>query len=268
MATTRAEEHRKAFAGRKRAFTITFAIVAILFAGSAYLTNYNFIDGLTSIPQAAIWSVENLLPDERALDLLPGIISILFETALVSVAVTVCASITAFVFCIFGTDTMKPNAIVARAIRIVAAFFRNVPDAVWALLLLFSFGQNILTGFFALFFTTFGFLTRTFIEMTDEVSSSCVEALKATGASPLQIVAQGIIPSAMAEIVSWVLYMVETNIRASTLIGILTATGIGALFNLYYTRMDWPAAGLVVISLIVLVVAIEIVSSRIRKVIL
>jgi len=139
---------------------------------------------------------------------------------------------------------------------------------VWAILLLFSFGQNVLTGFFALFFATFGLLTRTFIETIDEVSSSCVEAMYATGATSLQTVFQGIIPSSMPAIVSWVLYMIETNIRSSTLIGILTATGIGALFDLYYKRLDFGSASLVVISIVVLVIAIEIASNQIRKVIM
>ena len=51
------------------------------------------------------------------------------------------------------------------------------------MILLFSFGQSSLTGYFALFFGSFGFLTRAFIETIDEVSGSSVEALGATGAS-------------------------------------------------------------------------------------
>ena len=52
------------------------------------------------------------------------------------------------------------------------------------------------------------------------------------------------------------------------LIGILTATGIGYLFDLYYKRLDFSSASLVVVSIIVLVIAIELVSNLIRKVIL
>ena len=111
-------------------------------------------------------------------------------------------------------------------------------------------------------------LTRTFIETIDEVSSSCVEALRATGATSLHIVFQGIIPSTASLIVSWVLYMIETNIRASTLIGILTGTGIGYLFDIYFKRMDYGSASLVVILIVVLVIGIELISNQIRKVIL
>lgn len=111
-------------------------------------------------------------------------------------------------------------------------------------------------------------LTRTFIETIDEVSASCVEALYATGATSLQTVFHGVIPSSLPEIISWILYMIETNIRSSTLIGILTATGIGYLFDLYYKRMDYSSASLVVISIVILVIAIEILSNKIRKVIM
>jgi len=256
------------FAKRKRIFTLAFLGVLALFVVSAVMTNYDVIGGFESIPKAIIWMAKNFIPNEKAWTRLPNILAKLAETALVSVAVTVCAAVCAFFFSLLGTKTTKANPWIARTVRIIAAFFRNVPDVVWAILLLFSFGQNILTGFFALFFATFGMLTRAFIETIDEVSASCVEALHATGATYLQTVFQGVIPSSMPEMVSWILYMIETNIRASTLIGVLTATGIGYLFDLYYKRMDYSSASLVVISIVILVIVIEGISNKIRKVIM
>jgi phosphonate transport system permease protein len=111
-------------------------------------------------------------------------------------------------------------------------------------------------------------LTRTFIETIDEVSADCVEALHASGATYMQTVFQGIVPSSISEIITWILFMIETNIRSSALIGILTATGIGYLFDLYYKRLDYPAASLVVLSIVVLVIILEGISSKIRKVIM
>jgi len=256
------------FVKRKRTLTLAFLGIAAIFIGSSLVTGYSVIGGFESIPKAIIWMSTNLIPDEKAWTRLPNILTKLTETALVSVAVTVCAAICSFFFSLMGTRTTKVNPWISRIVRVIAAFFRNVPDVVWAILLLFSFGQNVLTGFFALFFYTFGTLTRAFIETIDEVSASCVEALHATGATSLQMVFQGIIPSSMPTIVSWVLYMIETNIRNSTLIGILTATGIGALFDLYYKRLDYGSASLVVLSIVVLVIAIELTSNQIRKVII
>jgi len=256
------------FIKRKWTFTWTFLGVTALFVIASVATDYSVIGGFSSIPKAIFWMAANFIPDEKAWSRFPDILAKLIETALLSVAVTVCAAICAFFFSLLGTKTTKVNPWIGRIVRIIASFFRNVPDVVWAMLLLFSFGQNILTGFFALFFATFGLLTRTFIETIDEVSASCVEALHATGATFLQTVFQGIIPSSLPVIVSWILYMIETNIRTSTLIGILTATGIGNLFDLYYKRMDYGSASLVVISIVALVIAIELTSNQIRKVIM
>jgi phosphonate transport system permease protein len=256
------------FVKRKRTFTLAFLGTLALFLISAVASNYDVIGGFESIPKAVDWMAKNFVPNAKAWSRLPDVLAKLTETALVSVAVTVCAAICGFFFSLLGTRTTKANLRIGRIVRIIAAFFRNVPDIVWAILLLFSFGQNILTGFFALFFATFGMLTRIFIETIDEVSASCVEGLHATGATYLQTVFQGIIPSSLPEIVSWVLYMIETNIRSSTLIGVLTATGIGAMFDLYYKRMDYSSASLVVISIVALVIAIEMISNQIRKMIM
>lgn len=256
------------FATRKKTFTMAFLGVLVLLVFSSLISKFNIIKGLESIPKAVTWIAANLVPDEKAWTRLPNILSKLTETALLSVAVTVCAAVCAFFFSLMGTRITRINPWIGRVVRMVAAFFRNVPDVVWAMLLLFSFGQNILTGFFALFFTTFGMLTRTFIETIDEVSVNCVEALNATGATYMQTVFQGIIPSSLSEIVTWVLFMIETNIRSSTLIGVLTATGIGYLFDLYYKRLDYGSASLVVISIVILVIVIELISNQIRKVIM
>ena len=262
------ENQTSIFIRRKRTFTLAFLGITAVFAVSVIISDYDVAGGFESVPKAIEWMARKFVPDENAWSRFPGILRKLTETALVSVAVTVCAAMFAFFTSLLGTKTTKTNPWIGRTVRLAAAFFRNVPDVVWAILLLFTFGQNILTGFFALFFYSYGTLTRTFIETIDEVSASCVEALRATGARFLHTVFQGIVPSSLPQIVSWVLYMIETNIRNSTLIGVLTATGIGAMFDMYYKRMDFGSAGLVVMSIVALIISIELISNRIRKVIL
>lgn len=256
------------FQKRKITYTLVFLSLILIFCGASLVTQFHLAEGIQSFPAALHWIFSNLIPDETAMERLPKILDKLVETALLSVAVTVLAGICAFFFNLLGSGITKIHWSINRLVRIVAAFFRNVPDVVWAMLLMFSFGQNILTGFFALFFTTFGLLTRAFIETIDEVGSNCVEALEATGGRFIHVVFQGILPSSLPGVITWVLYMIETNIRSSTLIGILTATGIGYLFDLYYKRLDFSSASLVVLSIVVLVLVIEGVSNKIRKVIL
>jgi phosphonate transport system permease protein len=68
--------------------------------------------------------------------------------------------------------------------------------------------------------------------------------------------------------VSWLLFMIETNIRDATLVGLLTGTGIGFLFDVYYKSFNYHAASLVVIVTVVAVIAMEAVSNSVRRVIL
>ncbi|MCL2140684.1 MAG: ABC transporter permease subunit [Dehalococcoidia bacterium] len=266
--TAKLNGRESVFVKRKRTFTLIFVSFIALFLLSSLITDYNAIGGFLSLPKAFVWSIKNLVPNATSWPRVPLIFDNLVETALLSVAVTVCSAVCAFFFSLLGTRTMRVNPVVGRAVRIIAAFFRNIPDIVWALLLLFAFHQNILSGFFALFFATFGLLTRTFIETIDEISASCVEALHATGATNLQVVSQGIIPSSMATLISWILYMIETNVRNAVLIGILTGTGIGWLFDLFYKRGDWGAVSLVVLAVVILIIVIEMISTQIRKVIM
>ena len=64
---------------------------------------------------------------------------------------------------------------------------------------------------------------------------------------------------------SWMLYMVETNIRDATLVGILTGTGIGFVFNLFYKSFRYDVAGLVILLIVVVVICCESVSNYVRR---
>lgn len=255
---------------RKRNRRLTIVFIAIVFVAMlcARLTDFSAIKGLKSIPEAIVWMFSQFIPNGKAFVKLPDIISKLIETILLSITATTTAGIFALFFGVIGSKVTKTNGVVRGFSRLVASMSRNIPDAVWAMIFLLSFGQNILTGYLALFFASFGVLTRAFIETIDESSDNSVEALEATGASYSQIIFQAVIPSSLSQMISWILYMIETNIRSSTLIGILTGTGIGFIFDLYYKSMNYSVASLVVISIVLAVFIIEFTSNYVRRVIL
>jgi phosphonate transport system permease protein len=238
-------------------------IILYIFAGSA--VDFNFGTGLLAVPEALMWLFCNFIPDSQSVSKLPHIMNKLTETVFLSVAAAATASVLALLFALAGSKVTRRNLLLGTAARIIASISRNIPDSVWAMILLLSFGQNILTGFFTLFFVTFGTLTRAFIETIDETSSTTVEALTACGASWWQIVSQGVIPDNIGEIVSWILYEIEVNIRSSTLVGMLTGTGIGFLFDLYYKSMRYSSAGLIILLIAAVTLIIETTSNAIRR---
>ncbi|VYU41445.1 ABC transporter permease subunit [Clostridium butyricum] len=253
---------------RKRTIILVLLLIIVFCIISSKITDFNSLKGLLSIPDAFLWMITNFIPEANSFSKLPNILNKLIETILLSVAATTVAAGFALFFGVMGSKVTKVNGIISTVSRFIASVSRNVPDAVWAMIFLLSFGQNVLTGYFALFFVSFGVLTRAFIETIDESSINSIEALEASGASYPQILFQAVIPSSMTQMISWILYMVETNIRSSTLIGILTGTGIGFVFDLYYKSMNYGVASLVVISIVIAVFIIEFISNYVRRVIL
>lgn len=223
---------------------------------------------LLSVSEAFKWIASNLMITGESLQKLPSILDKLLETIILSIISTTTASVFALLLAILGSQATRVNMFFSTLSRFIASVFRNVPIVAWALILLLSFGQNALTGYFALFLTTLGFLTRAFTETIDETSNSSVEALKATGATYFQVVHNAVIPECAPQIVSWILFMIRTNIRSSTLIGILTGTGIGFSFDLYYKSMDYNMVSLITMSIVVVVIGIELISNYVRRVIL
>ncbi|MFC0525111.1 PhnE/PtxC family ABC transporter permease [Pontibacillus salicampi] len=254
---------------KKRIQSVVMLIVLLAFTyGAMVITQYNVVEGFVSIPKAFVWGITSFYPTASSFENLPGILMQLGRTVLTSVAATTIAAVFALFFSLFGSKVTKVNNVLSVVSRGTATVFRNIDVAAWALILLFSFGQSALTGYFALFFVSFGFLTRAFIETLDEVGASSIEALRATGASYPAIIIQAILPSSTPQMMSWILFMVEMNIRSATLVGILTGTGIGFEFDLYYKSLDYNTASLVVISIVVVILALEYASNYVRRVVL
>lgn len=250
---------------QSRTLAAVVAVVAVFEAGSL-VANFSLPYALESAPAAFAWMFANFAPTVESLGEFPLIVEQTVSTALDSVAATVVAAVLGIALAVIGSTTVGVERGPVRGlIRAVASIFRNIPMIAWALLLLLSFKQNEFTGFLALFLTTFGQLMRFFLDTFDEIPTGPVEALRSCGASYWQVVFQAGLPLAVADLMSWMLYMVETNIRSATLIGLLTGTGIGFVFNLYYTSFRYDCAGLVILVTIVVVLLIEAISNKARR---
>lgn len=256
------------FVKRRNDILVFSLALIILTFGSIIITQYDVMKGFASIFKALIWGGSNFYPDAKALRILPDILPKLMETVLMSIAATTVAAVLALFLSLAGSKTTRINVFFSVVSRGIASFFRNIPLVAWAMVLMLAFSQSPLTGYLALFFASLGFLTRAFMETIDEVGNNSIEALQATGSDYYHIIFQAVLPASLPQMISWLLYMIETNIRDATLVGVLTGTGIGFSFDLYYKRFDYHAASLVVIFIVLTVIFIEFISNNIRRVIL
>lgn len=250
----------------KRVKTILIIILFfILYYASAYISGFENIGIILKLPLGFIWLAKNFIPNAESLKQLPVILKSFAESCAAAITATTMASFIACIFAVLGSETTGINKAFKIIVSFIASFLRNIPLVAWAMLLLFSFKQNNFTGFAALFIVTLGHLLRAFKEMIDETASESFEALRALGAPYSSAVFQAVIPNTAAGLVSWLLYAIETNVRDSALIGILTGTGIGFLFNLYFKSFRYNSAGLIILVLVISVLIIDVLSNKIRK---
>ena len=256
------------FTKRRNDSLIFFAVLASLTVGSIIITKYDVIKGFSSIFKAFVWGITNFYPDAHSLTKMPDILHKLWETVLMSIAATSVSAVFAILLALVGSRTTRINGFFSVMARGLASLFRNIPLVAWAMILMLAFSQSQLTGYLALFFGSLGFLTRAFIETIDEASIHSVEALQATGAGYFSIIFQAVLPSSMPQIISWLLFMIDTNIRDATLVGLLTGTGIGFSFDLYYKSFHFHDASLVVIMIVITIIIIEMISNYLRRIII
>ncbi|MHC5249554.1 ABC transporter permease subunit [Enterococcus sp. LJL90] len=255
------------FQKRKWLLLSLLAGFLLIYIVSANTVGFSLGQSLLAIPLSFEWLLTNFIPTATSVSYLPLILSRLLQTVLMSVTATTTAAIFALLMAIIGSRSTGLNSVTKAIARVIASFFRNIPIVVWAMILLLSFKQSEFTGYLAITFTTFGYLTRSFMETIDEIAGSIIEALTATGAGYLEIIFQGVLPMVFGQLISWMLFLIENNIRDATLVGILTGTGIGFLFDLYYKRFEYDMAGMITLTIVLVVITLELTSNKIRRLI-
>ena len=149
--------------------------------------------------------------------------------------------------------------------RSIIAVSRAFQEIIIAILLVAMFGFGPFAGFLTLAFATIGFIAKLLAEAIEEVDAKQVEAIRATGASWLQLINYAVQPQVMPRLIGLSLYRFDINFRESAVIGIVGAGGIGATLNTAIDRYEYDSAGAVLILIIVIVMLAEYGSSLIRR---
>ncbi|MFW5801747.1 MAG: phosphonate ABC transporter, permease protein PhnE [Spirochaeta sp.] len=149
--------------------------------------------------------------------------------------------------------------------RGIVSVSRSFQEVIIAIFFVAAIGFGPLAGVFTLAFGSIGFLGKLLSEAIEEVDSSQLEAVRATGAPWLIWVVYAITPQIMPRFVGLSLYRLDINFRESSVIGIVGAGGIGATLNTAFARYDYEVAAAVLILIITIVMITEYISTLIRR---
>jgi phosphonate transport system permease protein len=151
------------------------------------------------------------------------------------------------------------------ACRAFIAAARTFQEVIVAIFLVAMVGFGPFAGFLTLTFATIGFMAKLLAEDIEDIDEAQTEAVRATGASWLQIVNYAIQPQVMPRLIGLSLYRLDINFRESAVVGIVGAGGIGATLNTALDRYEFDSAAAILLAIILIVLGCEYVSSWLRK---
>lgn len=230
-------------------------IILLSFLIATWWTGFNPLEVIAELGGAWTFLSEDFWPPDANYS----------ETALESVVVTAALAVSsasvgallAAIAAVFGSESTSPSKALTVVIRSFATFLRNIPTLVWAFILFSSLGVGTGVGFTALLITSFAFMTRTFIEVIDEIPEDTLESLEAVGATFWQRIFQCVLPSCVSGFISWYLYCLEVNIRASTIVGMVGGGGIGMVLLSYLKEFRYHEAAGIILIIAVLVILVD-----------
>jgi phosphonate transport system permease protein len=148
--------------------------------------------------------------------------------------------------------------------RAALNFFRSIDTLVYALFFVAAVGLGPFPGMLAVLAYTTTSLAKLYSETIEGIDPGPVDAIRATGATRLQVLRFGVLPQVLPLFLSYVLYRFESNVRAATVLGFVGAGGIGLYLQTYLRMIDYPAASTVLLVTVVMVMAVDFASARLR----
>jgi phosphonate transport system permease protein len=189
----------------------------------------------------------------------------LIETIQIAVLAALIGCSVALPVAFWASRLTAPNLAVYVADKGFLNIVRTVPDIFWAMLFVAALGVGSLAGLLALIIFAFSIMGKLLSETVDAADPGPLEAAKATGARHGQAVQAAVMPQVLPNYVAYALYIFEICIRASAVIGLVGAGGIGRVLDAQRKFLRFDRVLAVVIVLFVIVFLIEQVSVYVRR---
>ncbi len=152
--------------------------------------------------------------------------------------------------------------------RLLIALCRSFHPVIVAIIFVKAVGFGAIAGIGALVIGSIGFVSKLFAEAIEEISLKQVEAVRASGASFFNVLTYGVLPQVFGRFLGFCTYQLDSNLRNSTMVGIVGAGGVGGTLFSAFQRFDYDFVLAILISIISLIFIGEILSNILRAVFL
>lgn len=187
------------------------------------------------------------------------------ETIQVAIVGTVFGVLLSAILGILAARNISPLGPLSWLIKAFSAFVRAIPSLVWALLFIVAVGLGPTPGILALAVNSTGMLVKAYADVIEEIPMGPIEAVRASGASSLQVTFQAVLPAVVLAFIAWSVFRFDINLRYASVLGVVGAGGIGWELVRAAQMGRYNAAVGVTLIIFVLVMAAELLTEWLQR---
>jgi phosphonate transport system permease protein len=189
----------------------------------------------------------------------------LIDTLAMSVAGTALAVALSLPLAFLAARNTTPHPMVYQAARGLLNALRAIPELILGIIFVAAVGFGALPGVLALGLHSVGMVGKFFAESIEHADEAPIEAARAAGATPLQVLLHGVIPQVLPQMADISIYRWEYNFRASTVMGMVGAGGIGFELMGSLRIMQYQEVSAILLVILVMVTMVDAFSGHLRK---
>lgn len=226
------------------------------------------------ISMGALWDGLLALPDTLGLFLPPstgGALGTLVEQLLVTVQIALAATFIGAVLAIpigiLAANNVVANKAVRSFFRMLIVVVRGIPELILAIIFVVVSGLGAVAGTLALAVGAVGLLSKLVADSLEETDTDVQDALRTAGASEIQVFFGATLRQSAPAFIAHTMYLLDSNIRSATLLGVVGAGGIGFLLLNASRVNQFDVVTTILILMVAVVLAVEALSMWLRKVV-
>jgi phosphonate transport system permease protein len=190
--------------------------------------------------------------------------SLMIETIEMAIWGTILSVLLAVPLGFFAARNYSTGWVTYQGARALCSLVRAIPELIVALILVIMYGPGPVAGILALGFHTSGFLGKFFADDIENAEPGPQHALRATGGNRVKVLRMAVLPQILPQCVAYVQYILERNVRTATILGMVSAGGIGFELMARFRNSEYDAVSTIIVIIFITVFALEQLTQRLR----
>lgn len=230
------------------------AAVLAFYAACWHLAEIDPARLLRGLPRLGHWLARSWPPDTTELPLFLGRTA---QTVAMAALGTTGATLLALPTAILASRNITPVPWLYTPTRMLLNALRGIDSFVFALVLVAAVGLGPFAGTLGIALHTWGSATKNFADHVENANLGPFDAVRTTGAGRVTAILYALLPDLLPVLLSATLFWWEFNVRASTVLGVVGAGGIGLELKNSIDLLDFSRLLTILLVILAVVTALD-----------